>query len=62
MNPFSSLTSFLSYVIPYESWYNIDFKFQIPNNEADFTGWMSFLSSYLTEEISPNADGFSENT
>ena len=62
MNPFSSLTSFLSYVIPYESWYNIDFKFQIPNKEADFTGWMSFLSSYLTEEISPNADGFSENT
>ena len=31
-------------------------------NQADFTGWMSLLSSNLMEEISPNTEAFSSNT
>ena len=30
-------------------------------DRADFTDWMSFLTSNLTEEISPNTEAFSAN-
>ena len=43
-----------SLIIPFERGCDSGFKLWMQTEWADFTGWISFLPSNLTEEINPN--------
>ena len=53
----------LFYALHYSSYseQGVGFKFWMDIEQADFTDWMSFLSSNLIEEISPNPEALSAN-